>query len=116
MLLQDGNIADLANIFVLAAHSCFGGRLTHDAGSRSGFPTFFRRVGVDNSELFRVDVIVCLDACFMQKRQRRPQGHAEEDDPLSHPDSLFLSREAVHETEAYIADRTQGAGFKCIIA
>ena len=83
---------------------CFGGHLTHDNHSKLGF-RFLHRVTTDNVELLRVDVIVCLDACFTQKRRRRPQGHADEDEPHRHPDTLFLSREMVHEMEAYMTAR-----------
>jgi hypothetical protein len=53
----------------------------------------------------RVDVIVCLDACFTQKRRKKPQGQGDQDDPHRHPDSFFLSKEEVDEMEDYMIER-----------
>ena len=75
-----------------------------DIDSKLGF-CFLRRVPANNVEPFRVNVIICLDAFFTQKHWRRPQGHANEDKPHRHPDTLFLSRETVHPMEAYMTAR-----------
>ncbi|KAG6822764.1 hypothetical protein H0H92_012662, partial [Tricholoma furcatifolium] len=47
---------------------------------------------------YRSDAIVCIDACFTQKHNRQ----AYDDPPLSHPRSVFLSKECVNATERYV--------------
>jgi hypothetical protein len=44
-----------------------------------------------------VDAIVCLDACFTQKR-RKPQGSAW-NEPHTHPETVFVSTDEVNEVE-----------------
>ncbi|KAJ2911998.1 hypothetical protein MD484_g8421, partial [Candolleomyces efflorescens] len=41
-----------------------------------------------------VDIVVCLDACFVQKR-RKPSRGSDRDPPLSHPYSVFLKESEV---------------------
>ncbi|KAG6809215.1 hypothetical protein H0H92_001122, partial [Tricholoma furcatifolium] len=45
----------------------------------------------------RVDIIVCLDACFTQKRNRQPR-----DPPLAHPHTVFIDETQVNKFEAYV--------------
>jgi hypothetical protein len=57
------------------------------------------------SRCTRVDIIVCLDACFTQKHRKKPQGGGDRDDPHRHPDSFFLSKEDVDKMEKYMSDQ-----------
>ncbi|KAF5338020.1 hypothetical protein D9611_014648 [Ephemerocybe angulata] len=49
------------------------------------------------------DVIVCLDACFTQKRRNPVRGRTK-DPPLRHPMSAFLTREEMKSAENYVED------------
>ncbi|KAF8834446.1 hypothetical protein BDN67DRAFT_1016497 [Paxillus ammoniavirescens] len=56
----------------------------------------------------RVDCIVCVDACFTQKRSKNPGG-AEGDDPPNPITSFFVPTEVVDEMESLAEQcRTQG--------
>ncbi|KAG6825042.1 hypothetical protein H0H92_005020 [Tricholoma furcatifolium] len=59
---------------------CFGGNFSEEHQSK------------------RPDAIVCIDACFTQKRNRR----AGVDPPLSHPRTVFLPEEKVKSMERYV--------------
>jgi hypothetical protein len=50
---------------------------------------------------FSVDVLVCLDACFTQSRQKT-KGKAGRDPPRHHPDSVFLSEEDAKFMEDFV--------------
>ena len=47
------------------------------------------------------DVIVCLDACFAQKRRKKPQGEGQ-DQAEFHPESVFLSEAKVKDMERIV--------------
>ncbi|KIJ06706.1 hypothetical protein PAXINDRAFT_28170, partial [Paxillus involutus ATCC 200175] len=48
-----------------------------------------------------VDVIVCIDACFTQKRSKNPQG-AEGHDPPNPTSSVFIPSETVTQMEVHV--------------
>ena len=50
----------------------------------------------------RLDIIVCLDACFTQKRMRDGERGQASRVPVSHPDSFFLPREEIEEMEIHV--------------
>lgn len=51
----------------------------------------------------RVDVVVCLDACFTQKRQAPARGNF--CDPLvTHPRSAFLTEGEIEEAQKLVED------------
>lgn len=58
------------------------------------------------------DVVVCLDACFTQKRRKPVRGETD-DPPLVHPLSVFLTQEELDEAERLVnaarPPRTMGA-------
>ncbi|KAG6823688.1 hypothetical protein H0H92_009348, partial [Tricholoma furcatifolium] len=64
---------------------------------RSRCPLYFGRSVEHQIENDRVDVIVCLDACFTQKRNRQPR-----DPPLAHPHSVFIDETQVNKFEVYV--------------
>ncbi|RDB15385.1 hypothetical protein Hypma_004634, partial [Hypsizygus marmoreus] len=53
---------------------------------------------------FTADVIVCLDACFTQKRRKNPRGGGRGPADI-HPDTVFLSEAQVKEMEDYVAEQ-----------
>ncbi|KAG6821920.1 hypothetical protein H0H92_016125, partial [Tricholoma furcatifolium] len=63
---------------------------------RSRCPLCFGGLVYSNSD--RPDAIVCIDACFTQKHNRQSY----DDPPLSHPRSVFLSKDQVNTTETYV--------------
>lgn len=68
---------------------------------------------------FSVDVIVCLDACFTQKRNKTKGKSSDRDPPHHHPNTVFLPEAEVKAMEEYVenvrsrgichTDRTQGS-------
>ncbi|KAG6805245.1 hypothetical protein H0H92_016126, partial [Tricholoma furcatifolium] len=63
---------------------------------RSRCPLCFGGLVYSNSDW--PDAIVCIDACFTQKHNRQSY----DDPPLSHPRSVFLSKDQVNTTETYV--------------
>jgi len=61
---------------------------------------FFFLVFVSFSLGFSVDAIVCIDACFTQKR-RKNQGGAW-NMPLKHPATVFVSCDEVDEMQSVV--------------
>lgn len=68
---------------------CFGSEYTHQ---RAGIP----------------DVIVCLDACFTQKRRKGKAGTR--DPPRAHPDTVFVPEEEVKTMEGIVERTRRGGG------
>ena len=66
---------------------------------------FFFFVFVSFSLCFSVDAIVCIDACFTQKR-RKNQGGAW-NMPLKHPDTVFGPCNEVDEMESVVENARQ---------
>ncbi|KAG6822366.1 hypothetical protein H0H92_013599, partial [Tricholoma furcatifolium] len=64
---------------------------------RSRCPLCFGGSGGEQNEHEWFDVIVCLDACFTQKRNRQQR-----DPPLTHPHTVFVNEAQVNQFEAYI--------------
>ncbi|KAG6806899.1 hypothetical protein H0H92_009664, partial [Tricholoma furcatifolium] len=62
---------------------CFGGLLFQNRRQSSTDPP---------------DAIVCIDACFTQKHNRQ----AYDNPPLTHPRSVFLSKDQVNATKKYV--------------
>ncbi|KAF7334360.1 hypothetical protein MSAN_02375400 [Mycena sanguinolenta] len=58
-------------------------------------PACFGNLKHDPSEI--ADVIVCIDACFTQKKRKSPR-----DPPRTHPDTHFVPEEQCARTEEYV--------------
>ncbi|KAF7338870.1 hypothetical protein MSAN_02210100 [Mycena sanguinolenta] len=58
-------------------------------------PACFGNLKHDPSEI--ADVIVCIDACFTQKKRKSPR-----DPPRTHPDTHFVPEEQCAQTEEYV--------------
>ncbi|RDB20395.1 hypothetical protein Hypma_012501 [Hypsizygus marmoreus] len=70
---------------------------------RSRCPLCFGSEQCHNPD-FTADVIVCLDACFTQKRRKNPRGGGR--GPLDiHADTVFLSEAQVKEMEEVVAEK-----------
>ncbi|KII90299.1 hypothetical protein PLICRDRAFT_78542, partial [Plicaturopsis crispa FD-325 SS-3] len=63
---------------------CFGGRVCHDPGVVA-------------------DVIVCLDACFTQKRRKNKDGRR--DPARTHPESVFMPESDVNAMRDFVEER-----------
>jgi hypothetical protein len=68
-----------------------------------GFPVCHsnRLLPATTDEFRSVDVIVCIDACFTQKRSRNPWG-AEGHDPPNPTSSVFIPSETVTQMEVHV--------------
>jgi hypothetical protein len=56
-----------------------------------------------NDTVFSADVIVCLDACFTQKRRTPPRGTGR-GPAFNHPDTVFLSDDEVEAMKAVVEE------------
>ncbi|KII86537.1 hypothetical protein PLICRDRAFT_78128, partial [Plicaturopsis crispa FD-325 SS-3] len=65
---------------------CFGGKQCHDENAVA-------------------DVIVCLDACFTQKRRKSTKGSGCKDPPQRHEDSVFMAEADVEEMARFVEGR-----------
>ncbi|KII83000.1 hypothetical protein PLICRDRAFT_76994, partial [Plicaturopsis crispa FD-325 SS-3] len=68
---------------------CFGGQISHD-------PDVLTRH-------YSADVIVCLDACFTQKRRKNRDGRR--DPPRAHPESVFIPDDDVRAMRDFVEER-----------
>lgn len=68
-----------------------------------GFPVCHsnRLLPATTDEFRSVDVIVCIDACFTQKRSKNPRG-AEGHDPPNPTSSVFIPSETVTQMEVHV--------------
>ncbi|KAF7341286.1 hypothetical protein MVEN_01864700 [Mycena venus] len=64
-------------------------------------PACFANLQCDHAE--EVDIMVCLDACFTQKKKKSPR-----DPQKTHPDTHFVPEHTAAQTEEYV-DRTRDA-------
>ena len=60
----------------------------------------------------RLDAVVCIDACFGQKRNKNKKDPHYRDCPRTHSDSSFLSEEEVKAMEEYVATHRAGNSAK----
>jgi len=56
----------------------------------------------------RMDIIVCIDACFTQKRMRDKETGQQSRIPIIHPDTFFLTREEVEAMENHVSGIRDG--------
>lgn len=54
--------------------------------------------------LIRADAIVCLDACFTQKRRSSPRGGNSRGPSYGHPDTVFLSEQEIAAMKAAVEE------------
>lgn len=90
---------------------CFGG--DNWQRERSGDPMYVLSIAlfiICLIQCYRIDCIVCIDACFTQKRSQNPRG-MEGNDPSNPTESCFISPENVSKMEAYVEQcRSRGRG------
>ncbi|KAJ7327954.1 hypothetical protein DFH08DRAFT_710067 [Mycena albidolilacea] len=60
-------------------------------------PACFANLKRDHSEEYVVDIMVCLDACFTQKKKKSPR-----DPQKTHPDTHFVPEHTAALTEEYV--------------
>ncbi|TFK58292.1 hypothetical protein BDN72DRAFT_782285, partial [Pluteus cervinus] len=78
---------------------CFGGEFPPTNLSGSVSCSYDEYISVLTPHNLRPDAIVCVDACFTQKRNKGPR-----DPQRNHPDSVFISEETVHDMQEFVAE------------
>jgi hypothetical protein len=79
---------------------CFGGEKLHNSDIVYVTRTFL----CANADRRRsADVIVCIDACFTQKRHASKHNPQDYDHPLRHPNTVFVPEEDVKAMKEHVA-------------